>query len=183
MKFRIRDIIVVCACIILCGVALWSGVEEDPYANVDQSKVYAGFNKIPEDYTAEQGVLDGCVVYKQHKPVGNEKVWNDFYAKTQEGQEASVRIMQITDLEGTHYFEDIFFDGNTYKMYVSLDPYKYQYQYKYLLDITGTPEHKTAEVRFVILTDVDNVTFEQLYAIRHSKTPDHSLDYKMVFFE
>lgn len=183
MRFKLRDKIFACVCVLLCGIALWAGVEEDPYAQVDQSKVYAGFKEVPKDYTADQAIQDGLVVYEQHKSLGGAEVWKDFYAKTQEGTPARVRIMQITDLDGNYYLEDLFFNGKSYEMFVSIDPYKYHYQYKYLLDISGTPEYRTAEVRFVILTDVKDVTFEQLHKIRHSKTTNHSLDYKVVFFE
>ncbi|MDD2979072.1 MAG: hypothetical protein PHN80_03790 [Hespellia sp.] len=143
---------------------------------------YTGFDNLPKDYTAEQAIADGCVVYNQNKLAGGRDKWDEFVKKTQESDYAKIRIRQnIT--EADVYYEDVIYKNGKFRLIISTDPEQYDYEYSYLQDLKGKASKKLKYSRFVFLTDEKEVSFEQVLEAESVTASKRSFNYQMIFHE
>lgn len=126
----------------------------------DANGNYTGFENIPEDYTPEQAEKDGCYISKNLQEIGGEKAWTEFVEASSKGKDSSIRIMSIYD--NATYYEDLFFVDGSYQIFDSSSEDLKIHKYKYLLDLEGRMPNAVKDSRFVVLTDDETFTFEQV---------------------
>jgi len=130
--------------------------------NFDADGNYIGFETlpIPADYTAEQAVKDGCYVTKNLVEAGGSEAWESFIRNSKDGKASFVRIMSIFD-EGT-YYEDLFYADGYYRIFDSSAADLTDHKYKYILDLRGRMSNAERDSRFVVLTDDNTLTFDDV---------------------
>lgn len=126
----------------------------------DNNGNYIGFTTIPADYTLEQAEEDGCYISKNLQEISGEKAWAEFVKNAAKGINSSIRIICIYD-EVT-YYEDLFFVDGSYQIFDSSSEDLKIHNYKYMLDLKGTMPNATKESRFVVLTDDEALTFDDV---------------------
>lgn len=86
---------------------------------LDRHDRYTGFDALPENYTPDQAVEDGCFVVvgsndDNVKSVlfGGGEHWQEFLEATGRGENASMR--KVLFLDGTPFYTDLFYvDGRS----------------------------------------------------------------------
>ena len=98
-----------------------------PSPQSDAYGVYTGFSDIPENYTADRAIKDGCVVIS-HDSVSDTqpqiatgyKHFEQFMESAQNGQDCFVRAAHFID--GVGYYTDLYYHDGKY-IYFKLDEY------------------------------------------------------------
>ena len=166
-----------------CTIFLLMGCEEVVDTSEADSKIYAGFLNVPEEYTAKEAASDGCVVYKNVTLRNGKDKWEAFVAAIAEGKKSNVRIYQMFGISGEYYLKDLYYTGNDYHYIISLNPKKYDYTYKYMLDLMGTEANSVAKIHYVVLTDDKKLTFEEVYKYMYGNKDNNQHDFQVVIEE
>lgn len=145
--------------------------------------VYQGFDDVPEDYTAEQAKRDGCVVYRDTKLVDGGEYWEQFLQSAEKKEPAKVRIMYQFGREKEWFLEDLFYDGKNFRVILSKDPEVHDYEYKYLLDLEGRMDQAVKPIRYVVLTNDKDLSFQNVWDSEHARTEEEKLNYKRIIYE
>ncbi len=141
-------------------------------ADPDLTSTYTGFSDIPNDYTADDAIKDGCLVIdteqepnkygamvtKSRQTAGYEH-WLAFLASAENGDDAFLRIAHFID--GVGYYRDLYHTDGRYKIY-NYDEYGVSggAPFKYLRKLDGVENGK--ETSFYVLTDSTKLTFHDV---------------------
>lgn len=152
--------------------------------------------EIPAEQLLEQVKRDGFVVMEDGDLAVGQKIWRDFYQKTQTGERASVKLATYHTLEHQNvseeylkehgdeypviYLAELSFDGKvyTYRSLNGLDGQNgFSRAYPYLVRYEDVPRSETATYtvceRYVLVHDKD-VTYDRLqYGLYSSQMGDY----------
>ena len=68
-------------------------------------------------------------------------------------------------------------------MILSKDHEVHDYEYKYLLDLEGRMDRAVKPVRYVVLTNDKDLSFQNVWDSEHAKTEEEKLNYKRIIYE
>ncbi len=149
--------------ILLSACAESGPIKLDDISNITCD--YTGFSDIPDGYTADDALADGCLLIDTTtKPnqygadvtdtrrTGGYEHWQSFLKKTENGEDAFLRIAHFLNGEG--YYHDLYYtDGK----YILFDLNEYGVSgwgpFRYLRCLTGTEGPRGVETRYYVLTD------------------------------
>ena len=134
-----------------------------PYANTAEWKP---LEALRENYTIEQAIADGCVVFDGYTLLSDEDeaIWYDFYHKTCEGEPAAVRVYQAYLDDGKDYsVKELVYDGEKYLLQYydktgdTGREFLFQSEYQYLIFCPYT--WKEIHLNAFLLADSKDVTY------------------------
>lgn len=170
--------------VVVCSIMLMlSGCEEEISTKNSEDIGYLGFQNIPTNYTANKASEDGCVVYKNITLKNGREKWDAFALAVAEGKKSNIRIYQSFGMGKEYYLKDLYYTGKEFRYFVSLDPKKYDYSYKYMLDLNGTEPNSVAKIRYVVLTNDKNLTFEKVYKYLYGNKDNNKNDFQLIIEE
>lgn len=138
--------------------------------DLDTNGNYEGFKTLPENYTPEQAIKDGCYVSKNGEEVGGSDAWKRFLENAKSGNNSSIRIMSIYD--NAAYYDDLFYVEGYYRVFDSSSEDLTDRKYKYILDLRGRMPNAAEDNRWVVLTDDEALTFENVSLSMYSSSLD-----------
>ena len=126
--------------------------------------------ELPENYSAEQAAIDGCLVCPEGNPRDNIETFQEFAEACMEGQPGWFRIVHWYYGEDPYYIaEDITFDGNNYTVkYVesNVGIVVTSPEYPYLKHFTGDKEEERfpydAYEHYVLVKD-NEITWQEIF--------------------
>lgn len=86
---------------------------------LDKDGLYNGFDDLPDDYTPEQAIEDGCFVVKDGTLLAGREAWESFLEQSGRGENAFLRVVQFID--GERHYDDLRYYNGLYRLN-SLDP-------------------------------------------------------------
>lgn len=168
--------------IVIRFISIGSKQEEAPIASIQQEESYTGLENLPKDYTMEQALKDGCMVYQDLILLSEPSLWENFIKTTQSGTKGSVRIYKYFTDSNSFYVSDLTYDNNVYYYNVMENGRIENYQYTYLQDLTGRMANAAVESRYIVLAN-QQYTFQQVTRnLVSSNSKDH-IDIKVIIME
>lgn len=129
------------------------------------------YSELPEDYTPEQALADGCLVIEWEEGETSPKVsgidyWEYFLETTRRSENISLRVVYFNTQRC--WFTDFYYSGGQYILY-NKDIYSENQvgPYKYLTEINGEDVYSGEEVSCFVLTDDEELGAEQALSIMH----------------
>ena len=166
--------------------------------------VYSGFSNIPDNYSVDDAINDGCLVIetlddgtnvhgvclrKTGRTAGYE-YWLAFLEKSQNGEDAFLRVAHF--ICGVGYYHDLYYSDGKYTLF-DLNEYGVSdgvsYSLLRRLDGMAGPANDQKEDRFYVLTDDTTVTYSDITRRMFSSTydPDEVIPYEwlgfMIYFD
>lgn len=138
------------------------------YANTAEWKP---LEELRENYTIEQAIADGCVVFDGYTLLSDEDeaIWYDFYHKTCEGEPAAVRVYQAYLDDGNDYcVKELVYDGEKYLLQYydktgdTGREFLFQSEYQYL--VISPYAWRDTHINSYILADSEKVTYRDYVA-------------------
>lgn len=122
---------------------------------------------LPEIYSGEQAMIDGCLVTRDGEVSENLAVLKDFVETTSRGKPAFIRIVNWYYGEESHYTaEDLTFDGSHYILEWIEDGRRQSRSYRYLKHFSGEKERENmaydAYEHYVLVND-NSVSWQQIW--------------------
>ena len=165
---------------------------------------YSGFSDIPDNYTVDDAINDGCLVIetlddgtnvhgvemrKTGRTEGYEH-WVSFLEKSQNGEDAFLRVAHF--IRGTGYYHDLYYADGKYTIF-DFNEYGISEGESYSLlrrldGMAGTGEFQR-EDHFYVLTDSTEITYSDITHRLFSSTfsPNEIVPYEwlsfMIYFE
>lgn len=129
------------------------------------------FSELPEEYTPEQALLDGCLVLQWDEGATTPRVrgidyWENFLAVSRNKEKISLRIVYFTS---SHYwFSDLYYSHEMYSLYTR-DTYSENQigPYKYFTEIVGEDIYSGKPVNCFIFTDDPELGAEDVLSLTH----------------
>jgi len=150
-KILYGGVFVILILIVLLGIA-WK------YNSNDSSAALIETNQVPNDYSKAQAIEDNCVVYEELELISGDDIWNTFIEKSCENdKETSVRVVSFID--NVPYVSDLVYDGDKYYCY---EEGKKSKGHQYIKEVSGTVSASGRTERFVVLTNDENITYEEI---------------------
>jgi len=126
----------------------------------DAAGNYTGFDNLPQNYTIEQAIEDGCYVRKGASgEVGGDN-WRYFIENSNNKKDTAIRIMCIFD--DATFYTDLFFVDGSYRIFDSSSEDLSDREYKYILELSGRMPNAERDSYFAILTDDETLTFDKV---------------------
>jgi hypothetical protein len=141
-------------------------------------------DKLPDDYSYEEAVADGCVVYKNSDITNGQSTWDDFLQAVNGGKKATVRLAfyytiddpsrydpgyyeQIKDEYPKLYVNDLSFDGKQFTIdgLENEDGHLISKTFKYMMKYEGAPKSDTAlyyAYTYYVLVNDDTLTWDDI---------------------
>ena len=124
---------------------------------------------LPEKYSAEQAMIDGCLVCPDGIPRYNLEAFREFVDACYRGEAGFFRIVYYYYGENPHYIaHDVNYDGRKYMIYVmeSGDGRVSTFEFPYLKHFTGEKEQENfpydAYDHYVLVDDRD-ITWQEIF--------------------
>ena len=137
---------------------------------------YKGFNDIPDEYSVEKALADGCVVvgeddieyldwdygYSMNFPIykdiqGIENL-DQFVKDVNAGKDAKLRIVETSD--GSNEYYDYIYKNGVIDRYTTYSLYGVGETYSKLVRLRGKTSENEADRVYYVLTNKKNTTFE-----------------------
>ena len=119
-------------------------------------------NELPEVYSAEQAMIDGCFITEDGTARENKELFKDFAVCSWNGMPGVIRIVNWHYGEDSHWSAmDLNFDGNVY----TITTLENTYTFKYLKQFTGEKAWEGADhdaFDYYVLVNDNSVTFEDI---------------------
>ena len=136
---------------------------------------------LPELYSGEQAMIDGCLVTRDGEVSENLAVLKDFIETTSRGEPAFIRIVNWYYGEESHYTaEDLTFDGSQYILEWLEDGRRQSRSYRYLKHFSGEKERENiaydAYEHYVLVND-NSVSWQQIWESLISSQYGASIDH------
>ena len=136
---------------------------------------------LPELYSGEQAMIDGCLVTRDGEVSENLAVLKDFIETTSRGEPAFIRIVNWYYGEESHYTaEDLTFDGSQYILEWIEDGRRQSRSYRYLKHFSGEKERENiaydAYEHYVLVND-NSVSWQQIWESLISSQYGASIDH------
>jgi hypothetical protein len=153
------------------------------------------YDELPQNYLLENAKNDGLVVYEDYDITAGQSVWDDFIAKTENGDSCEIRLMFYYTMDGQgitpeheqyeeikddypgYYIQDLVFDGRIYTLYWVEEEKEYAHEYKYLKRFD---DKSPSLVRYVLVND-DNITWEQIVQSGFSSQYGDWIEHQTVY--
>lgn len=139
-----------------------------------ESVRYKGFDEYGKNYTQEDAEQDGVVVLENCEIVANKDVLFQFIENTADGVEGNITLMECHERES--YFMNVEYKKGIYKIRNSYNEYDTGEQYKYLVYLNGLDEHSNVEREFVVATDLEDLTFEDMRSLYYPTEEEWNSD-------
>lgn len=164
MKKSSVFLLLVVSLVLLAGCNESNKDDAAPKFTFDQNIQYTGFQTLPSIYTIEEATKDGYLVSKDLKIIANEELWSNFIETSSRGKDTSVRLVKFfTNESSKHpFYTDIFYEEGFYYSFDSSAPTLEKEPYKYLLALEGKIGNPLMDSGFVVLTDDETLTFDQV---------------------
>lgn len=152
----------------------------------------AGGEQLPLDelspyYNTEQAMIDGCVVMRDGDAQSGQDLFYDFSETVMVGKPAQIRIAYFSSNEGfALQVSDILYDGEDFTLQSIEDGQLYERNYQYLYHYNGEPKEITAtydNFNAYVLTDEENVTWDELWDSLASSQAGVAIDFTLVFMD
>lgn len=128
------------------------------------------FTELPEVYTPEQALRDGCLVLQWEEGSTTPRVrgidyWEHFLEVSRAKEKISLRVVYFNSTH--HWFSDLYYSHDVYSLYTR-DTYSENQigPFKYLTEITGE-DVNGKPVDYFILTDDAELGAEQVLSLNH----------------
>lgn len=140
---------------------------------------------LPEKYSAEQAMLDGCFVQADGVARENKERFHQFAVVTQQGVPSSIRIVNWYYGDDPHYDAfDLSYDGSDYTITWLADGQRYSRQFRYLMHFTGEKERDNmaydAYEHYVLLND-NTLTWNDIWENLISSATPTPIDHMTVY--
>lgn len=151
--------------------------------------IYTGqvpLEELPEDYSWEQAVMDGCFVQVNGKACGNNDVFYTFTGPLVNNQPKSVRVVHIFNQdEDICTVYDVCYDGNVYTITWLENGQRKSKEYRYLKSFFGMAESEDADYHsyehIVLLNDDTVLTWNDLWQSLASSKQGAAIDHITLF--
>lgn len=145
--------------------------EHEPFLKLDDKGNYTGFLYLPDDYTPEKALEDGCFVVTEDsekkdssKLYGGKEYWDTFLDASSKGEEAFIRA--VTFLPEGIFYDDLFYSNGQYHSFYhdrnSLSDTPKDRPYKYLRTLTDKFGNPPKDSTIYVLTDSLELTFHDV---------------------
>lgn len=123
--------------------------------NFDEEGDYTGFDNLPRNYTEEEAIEDGYLVFESIEMVGGEDVLKQFKQNVQKGKNAGIRIAKFYDDENAFIvnYKDLFYLNGFFRCFDSDSTNLKDNKYEYMLELIGTLPNAAKSGKLTILTD------------------------------
>ncbi len=144
---------------------------------------YAGFDNIPEGYSAEQAVADGCLVVdvtseeNGKAKVSGSEVWYTFLSKAKNGEETAMRAAYFIDGKAT--YEDLYFSDGRYTVFAYNDNGVYKKSDFTMIRLLEKADGTDA---FYVLTDSEKLTYEDAEPLLANSAAEIEIDFDFLPF-
>jgi hypothetical protein len=149
--------------ILLCLTGCRQGIAEKPGFQFDSEGIYAGFSSVPDRYTIEQAIKDGCYISdwetEEDLRAANNRVWEEFLAVSGAGRECSIRFAWFLP-EGNSY-ADLYYKDGTFHYFQSDCPAADK-GWTMLRTLTGEAGIPKKEQTVYVLTDSTELTYDDV---------------------
>ncbi|MBQ7933314.1 MAG: hypothetical protein IJ327_00800 [Lachnospiraceae bacterium] len=169
----------------------WYDAEEvaDPYS--DDSQILQMFclkpvgvmekvslTELPDDYSAVDAMVDGCVVFEDGTITAGQDIWDTFVETCSKGTPASVRTaVYYYKTDNVHFVHDLSYDGDSYTMVWYEEGERLVRNFKYLVRYEGdapSPNATFTNYVYYVLVNDNTVTWEELeWGILSSQMGDY----------
>ena len=129
------------------------------------------FTELPEVYTPEQALLDGCLVLQWDEGATTPRVrgidyWEHFLEVSRAKEKISLRIVYFTSSH--HWFSDLYYAADQYSLYTR-DTYSENQigPYKHFIEINGEDLYSGEPVNCFIFTNDPELGAEQVLSLNH----------------
>lgn len=142
-------------------------------------KIIAELSQIPEKYTVEKAVEDGCFVVVHGKVKSDLKIIDEFVSNSENGKSASITVVQYT-IEGDPIITKVIYDGTNY--YGIEDNTRDDY---------GTPQYQDFEFKYLkifeehdskmyILFNDNEITYDEYIKSMLSSSSEAWIDHRFI---
>ena len=182
--------LVLCAIFVFCAFGCNKGTDteketeaETKVLEYDGKNAYKGFENIPEEYTAEQAVKDGCLVIEVNSEdngkakVSGSDVWYTFLTKSNNAVETTMRVAYFIDGKAT--YEDLYFADGRYSVFSKNDNGVYK-KSDYTMILLLEKEDGTDA--FYVLTDSEKLTYEDAYPLLADANAESDINFDFIPF-
>ncbi|HWQ79053.1 MAG TPA: hypothetical protein VN381_09555 [Anaerovoracaceae bacterium] len=164
-----------------CGQTSPADSADIPF-QLDADGNYTGFERLPESYTTEQAIRDGCYVRVDSEPVPGQKAWDAFLEKTADGEDAFLRIVNCYDDEV--YYNDLFYIDGYYRVFDSSAKDLQDRKFKHLLRLEGTLPNAARSDIVTILTDDESLTYlDVMWSFLSSSYPPSTSPFELIMID
>ena len=161
-------------CLLVCACDKPEPVRLTRTPQFDEDGVYTGFSDIPDGYTAEQALTDGCLLIditqepnehgvdvEKSRRTGGYEYWRAFEASAEANIDAFLRIAYFID--GVGYYHDLYYSAGKYRMF-DLNEYGISggKEFKYLRRLDGVVGPQKKEDCYYVLTDSLELTYRDV---------------------
>lgn len=141
--------------------------------------------ELPEPYSGEQAMLDGCLVSRDGEAMENIEAFREFVARCNRGEAGFFRIVNWYYGDNSFYTaQDLTFDGTKYTIEWIEDGHLQSRSYRYLKHFTGEKERENiaydAYEHYVLVNDID-VTWLDIWEGMISSQYGAAIDHMTVF--
>lgn len=185
-RFTLTAAALLLLCLVLSGCTKQEATGPVPY------------EELPADYTIEQAIGDGCVVFTDQKITAGQDIWDAFVGKAQNGEAAQVRLAYYYSFTGTEailteeemtlpllYVKDLTYDEGGYTLRYDESGVTYRSTYPYLVKYEGeVPEDSMAiysAYLYYALVHDDTLTYDDLFQSLISAQASDYIDFTWVY--
>ena len=143
---------------------------------------HRALDKLPADYSYEDAIADGCVLFKNGDVTNGESIWQEFLDTVDSGKNATVRLAYYYTIEDPSryapelyeevkddypmlFIKDLTFDGSEYVTESYEDGKLITDTYKYLMKYEGAPRSETAlyySYLYYVLVNDNTLTWDEI---------------------
>ncbi len=174
LSFLLACILVLSLILTACGKNEkeddWSVVEIPAETGGTPTEVFK-FTELPQVYTPEQALKDGCLVLQWEEGATTPRVrgidyWEHFLEVSRAKEKISLRIVYFN--ASHHWFSDLYYSHDQYSLYTR-DTYSENQigPFKYFTEISGEDLYSGEPVHCFILTDDPDLNSDQVLSLQH----------------
>ena len=158
-------------------------------------------DKLPKDYSYEDAIADGCVLFKNGDVTNGESIWQEFLDTVDNGKKATVRLADYFTIEDPSryapelyeevkddypmlFIKDLTFDGSEYVTESYEDGKLISDTYKYLMKYEGAPRSETAlyySYLYYVLVNDDTFTWDEIWKSMLSSQSGAYIPHDLVY--
>ncbi len=145
--------------------------KHEPFLKLDDKGNYMGFLNLPEEYTPDKALEDGCFVVAEDsnkkgsaKLYGGKEHWDSFLDASSKGRETFLRV--VTFLPEGIFYDDLYYNNGHYHHFHhdrnTLSDAPKDRPYKYLRTLTDKFGSPPKDSTMYVLTDSLELTFRDV---------------------
>lgn len=148
----------------------WSVVSPEAEIGGTPTEVFK-FSELPDDYTPEQALLDGCLVLQWDEGEVTPRVrgidyWEHFLEVSRNKEKISLRVVYFN--ASNYWFSDLYYSHEMYSLYTR-DTYSENQigPFKYMTQIVGEDIYSGETVNYFVFTDDAELGAEDVLSLTH----------------